>query len=102
MLYNRFTVISFGNSNLSTSGTLQSGNLTASAITSGDVTINGNLNVNGTLYMARYCKFCPDAVHNTEHKDVVFNEDVTFKGDLHLAPKGKINVSGKIKSANFT
>lgn len=65
------------------------------------LTVNGNLNVNGTLYMARYCKFCPDAVHNTEHKDVVFNEDVTFKGDLHLAPKGKINVSGKIKSANF-
>ena len=40
--------ISFGNSNLSTTGTLQSGNLTASAITSGDVTINGNLNVTGT------------------------------------------------------
>lgn len=65
------------------------------------LTVNGDLIVKGTLYMARYCKFCPDAVHNTEHKDIVFDDDVTFQGDLHLAPKGKINVSGKIKSASF-
>tara|TARA_B100000575_G_C23137730_1_gene661349 strand:+ start:3904 stop:4167 length:264 start_codon:yes stop_codon:yes gene_type:complete len=65
------------------------------------LTVNGNLTVEGTLYMARFCKFCPNDVHETIHRDIVYDSDVVFKGDLHLAPKGKINIKGTIKSGNF-
>jgi hypothetical protein len=65
------------------------------------ITINGNLNVKGILYMARYCKFCPDYVNNTTYKDIVFDGDVVFEGDLHIAPKSHVNISGTIKSGHF-
>ena len=40
--------ISFNTNNLETSGTVNTGALTATSVTSGDVTINGNLTVTGT------------------------------------------------------
>jgi len=65
------------------------------------LTINGNLTVKGVLYMTTSLNKIPDELETTPYKNIVLDEDTTFRGNLHIKPRSKVNISGTIKSKFF-
>jgi len=65
------------------------------------LTINGNLVVKGTLFMAHDNTDCPSELLETNNKDVVYDEDTTFEGNLHILPKSNVSITGTIVSGDL-
>jgi hypothetical protein len=65
------------------------------------ITVNGDLKVKGILYMVHDLKSCPSELLDTNNKDVVFNENTVFEGNLHILPKSSVNISGSINSGEL-
>jgi hypothetical protein len=65
------------------------------------LTINGNLVVKGTLFMAHDNTDCPSELLETNNKDVVYDKDTTFEGNLHILPKSNLTISGAITSGEL-
>jgi hypothetical protein len=62
--------------------------------------INGNLVVDGTLFLPRNANNCPNELLNTVHQNIELNA-CTFEGNLHIHPKSNLEVTGRIISNNF-
>ena len=54
------------------------------------LTITGNLVVKGTLFMAHDNTDCPSELLETNNKDVVYEKDTTFEGNLHILPPRQV------------
>lgn len=65
------------------------------------LTITGNLVVEGTLFMAHDNTDCPSELLETNNKDVVYDKDTTFKGNLHILPKSNVSITGTIISGDL-
>ena len=65
------------------------------------ITVNCNIKVKGILYMVHDLKSCPSELLETNNKDVVFNEDKIFDGNLHILPKSNVTISGSITSGEL-
>lgn len=63
--------------------------------------VNGDLIVTGKLFMCRKIEECPEELINTTNENIVFNDTVTFTGDLFIHPSGQFVVTGQIKSNGF-
>jgi hypothetical protein len=55
------------------------------------LTVNGDLKVKGILFMA----------HDTKNKDVIFNENTVFEGNLHVLPSSDLTITGSIVSGEL-
>ena len=65
------------------------------------LTITGNLLVKGTLFMAHDNIDCPSELLETNNKDVSYNKDTTFEGNLHILPKSNVSITGTIISGDL-
>lgn len=65
------------------------------------LTITGNLVVEGTLFMAHDNTDCPSELLETNNKDVVYEKDTTFEGNLHILPKSIVSITGTIISGDL-
>ena len=63
------------------------------------INVNGNLNVEGIIYVYFSKREIPDELKNTE-LEPVYDQDLTLKGNLHVYP-GSVICSGKLNSGNF-
>tara|TARA_B100000902_G_C27232049_1_gene875389 strand:- start:577 stop:831 length:255 start_codon:yes stop_codon:yes gene_type:complete len=65
------------------------------------LTVNGDLKVKGILFMAHDTKNCPSELLETNNKDVIFNENTVFEGNLHVLPSSDLNITGSIVSGEL-
>ena len=63
------------------------------------INVNGNLKVEGIIYVYFSKNKIPEELKNTELAPV-YNEDLELKGNLHVYP-GSVICSGKLKSSKF-
>lgn len=63
--------------------------------------VNGNLIVEGKLYLCRKISECPQELLNTTNNNIVYNSNTTFKGDLFIHPNNTFKITGNIKSNGF-
>ena len=63
--------------------------------------VQGNLIVEGKLYLIGRIDNCPEELLNTSNQNIVYNDTVTFKGDLFIHPTGKFKIAGSIDSKGF-
>ena len=63
------------------------------------INVNGNLKVEGIIFVYFSKNKIPNELKNTELAPV-YNEDLTLKGNLHVYP-GSVICSCKLKSSNF-
>ena len=60
--------------------------------------VNGNLIIYGTLYTYRNIYDIPTELQNTLNKNIKYDSDTIFEGDLYIHPTGVLNISGDIIS----
>ena len=65
------------------------------------LTVNGDLQVEGRLYLIGGIQNCPPELINTNNKNIVYNNSVIFKGDLFIHPSGEFKISGHVDSNGF-
>ena len=63
--------------------------------------VQGNLIVEGKLYLIGRIDNCPEELLNTSNQNIVYNDTVTFKGDLFIHLTGKFKIAGSIDSKGF-
>lgn len=63
--------------------------------------VQGNLIVEGKLYLIGRIDDCPDELLNTSNINIIYNNTVTFKGDLFIHPGGQFKITGSIDSKGF-
>lgn len=64
------------------------------------LTVNGNLRVDGILFMPHNKSNCPSKLLEADNTNNIL-ESCTFKGNLHIHPGCELVVSGNITSKNF-
>tara|TARA_X000000950_G_C13776446_1_gene603229 strand:+ start:259 stop:513 length:255 start_codon:yes stop_codon:yes gene_type:complete len=80
---------------------MSSVNLSDTDVYINGITVNGDLEVKGILYMVHDLKSCPSELLETNNTDVVFNENTIFEGNLHILPKSNVTISGSITSGQL-